>query len=182
MPAARTTRSSRWGRRPARGTSWRCGCLAWCALTNSNPSAGSSRSPERTRPRLFSRSRALRAASSLHAAADEAPRALRSSDHRLERRRRDPLARPSCESTARSARTSPPAPPAIDPHEPALPAGVETPQGTGVGLGHRELLFPRKGFGVHETGGTSVRREGEPPTPIAQDGYTKVLTCAATTR
>jgi integrase len=25
-----------------------------------------------------------------------------------------------------------------------------------MGLGHRELLFPRKGSGVHETGGTSA--------------------------
>src|SRR5439155_1386171 len=25
----------------------------------------------------------------------------------------------------------------------------------GMGLGHRELLFPRKGSGIHETGGTS---------------------------
>src|SRR5262249_31942786 len=28
----------------------------------------------------------------------------------------------------------------------------------GTGLGHRELLFPRKGSGVHETGGTSLFR------------------------
>src|SRR5947199_1636807 len=28
------------------------------------------------------------------------------------------------------------------------------------GFGHRELLFPRKGFGVHETGGTSPRQTG----------------------
>src|SRR5438093_8781947 len=29
-----------------------------------------------------------------------------------------------------------------------------------MGLGHRELLFPRKGAGVHETGGTSLHGEG----------------------
>ena len=47
------TRSTRWWRHPALGTSWPPDTSAWCALTNSKTLAGSSRSPERTRPRLL---------------------------------------------------------------------------------------------------------------------------------
>jgi hypothetical protein len=35
-----------------------------------------------------------------------------------------------------------------------------------VGLGHRELLFPRKGSGVHETGGTSEPKTISVPAPL----------------
>ena len=96
-PAACATRSTRWGRHPARGTSWRSRCAAWCALTNSNPSAGSSRSPERTRPRLFSGSPAPRAASCSRGAAGAAPRAPRSSA----RRARRPSSRSACATQLR---------------------------------------------------------------------------------
>src|SRR5215468_6617003 len=109
---------------------------------NSNPSAGSSRSPERTRPRLFSGSLALRAASLLRGEVDEAPRVHRSSNRRLARRHLDPLAQPNSGSTARSARTSPLTPPVSDLIEPALQSPAELIWVRGTHLGHRELLFP----------------------------------------
>src|SRR5262245_66480471 len=101
---------------------------------NLNPSAGSSRSPERTRPRLFSGSLALRAASSLRAEIDEAPRVHRSPARRRALHRRDPLVPPNSESTARSARTSPRALPASDRIGPVLRAYGDTLQDTAGGI------------------------------------------------
>ena len=76
--AAGARRSSRWGRRPARGTWCQRRWTAWCALTNSNPWTGSRRSPAQTRPRLLlGSSRSSRSCADFRAAAGAAPPAPR---------------------------------------------------------------------------------------------------------
>ena len=70
---APATRSSRWGRRPARGTYTRSDTGPGSALTNSNALTRSNRSPEQTRPLLLTGSPAPSAAAGSPVADAPAP-------------------------------------------------------------------------------------------------------------
>src|ERR1041384_1547879 len=94
---------------------------------NSNPSEGSSRSPERTRPWLLPKSPAPDEADGSPDEDDSAPHAPSSSDHPPDGLHPDPTDGPSCGSTAPSARTPGTTPPGFDPLEPIPPSGLETP-------------------------------------------------------
>src|SRR5712691_92216 len=167
MPGGRPTRSTRWRRRPARGTAWRSDAwpggssrtriLRWNrAGLPSEPGRGFFQNlpllaedlvlaPEPPQLLALVRGQAVLAVAGV---------AIGLGDPVADRlRRRLELLRQLLRVPPGSHHLN----------EPPL----ELRRVRDMRLGHRELLFPRKGSGVHETGGTSVPSSGGPPPSVS---------------
>ena len=97
------------------------------AFTSSKTFPAPCRSPSRTRPRPFLRSRAPREAGGSHAAAGAAPRARAWSDRPLDDPRHDRPVAPSCGSLTQSTHTREPVPRACGPRALTRPSDAGTP-------------------------------------------------------
>src|SRR5882672_2640493 len=156
MPGGRPTRSTRWRRRPARGTAWRSDARPGGSSRTrilGRDRAGLPSEPGRgffqdvallaERPHLAPEPPQLLTLLGGQAVLAVAVVAISLDDPIADRlRRRLELLRQLFRGPPGSHQLN--------------ESPLELRRVRNVGLGHRELLFPRKGYGVHETGGTSL--------------------------